>query len=244
MKKKKKKRLGVMVLFNGPLAHVHQIQPFPLIKCLKSKVHQLDGQNLLIKILFIVAPNKNGNLHTTSLSHHQSLSNSFNRHGNLYKPISSFRIKDTKLPPGFIEYCESWSTQELQRQFIEDLGIPSAWMHEALAIYFLYYGDLPKALEHFLDCFNWQRAHSIFVTSVAHSLFSSYKHSEIWRLATTMEEHSSEIADWDLGAGIYIDFYTIKSYLYGITGEPSLWTFGLRLGVTKFRRAKTFLGIV
>ncbi|RWR91834.1 nuclear pore complex protein NUP96 [Cinnamomum micranthum f. kanehirae] len=32
----------------------------------------------------------------------------------------------------FIEYCESWSTQELQRQFIEDLGIPSAWMHEAL----------------------------------------------------------------------------------------------------------------
>ncbi|XXG61303.1 hypothetical protein AAC387_Pa04g2997 [Persea americana] len=111
------------------------------------------------------------------------------------------------------QYCESWSTQELQRQFIEDLGIPSAWMHEALAIYFQYYGDLPKALEHFLDCFNWQRAHSIFVTSVAHSLFSSSKHSEIWRLATTMEEHSSEIADWDLGAGIYIDFYTIKSSL-------------------------------
>lgn len=41
----------------------------------------------------------------------------------------------------------------------------------------------------------------------------SAKHSEIWRLATTMEEHSSEIADWDLGAGIYIDFYTIKSSL-------------------------------
>lgn len=39
-------------------------------------------------------------LHTTSLSHYQSLSNSFNRHGNLHKPISSFRIKAAKLPPG------------------------------------------------------------------------------------------------------------------------------------------------
>lgn len=28
-----------------------------------------------------------------------------------------------------------------------------------------------------------------------------------------MEEHKSEIADWDLGAGIYIDFYTIKASL-------------------------------
>lgn len=28
--------------------------------------------------------------------------------------------------------CETWSTQELQRQFIRDLGIPSEWLHEAL----------------------------------------------------------------------------------------------------------------
>lgn len=28
-----------------------------------------------------------------------------------------------------------------------------------------------------------------------------------------MEAHKAEIADWDLGAGIYIDFYTIKSFL-------------------------------
>lgn len=25
-----------------------------------------------------------------------------------------------------------------------------------------------------------------------------------------MEEHKSEIAEWDLGAGIYITFYTIR----------------------------------
>ncbi|MQL78124.1 hypothetical protein Taro_010567 [Colocasia esculenta] len=71
------------------------------------------------------------------------------------------------------QYCETWSTQEMQRQFIMDLGIPSTWMHEALAIYFEYHGDLPKALDHFLDCANWQKAHTIFMTSVAHSLFLS-----------------------------------------------------------------------
>ncbi|XP_058098481.1 nuclear pore complex protein NUP96 [Magnolia sinica] len=120
------------------------------------------------------------------------------------------------------QYCETWSTQEIQRQFIEDLGVPSAWMHEALAMYFQYYRDLPKALEHYLKCANWQRAHSIFMTSVAHSLFSSSKHSEILRLAITMEEHKSEIADWDLGAGLYIDFFYIRGSLLEENMMPEL----------------------
>lgn len=30
------------------------------------------------------------------------------------------------------QYCETWSSQDLQRQFMEDLGIPSAWLNEAL----------------------------------------------------------------------------------------------------------------
>ncbi|KAK3021826.1 hypothetical protein RJ639_047181, partial [Escallonia herrerae] len=111
------------------------------------------------------------------------------------------------------QHCETWSTQELQCQFIEDLGIHSAWLHEAMAVYFSYYGDLSEALEHFLKCANWQKAHSIFVTSVAHSLFLSAKHSEIWRLATTMEDYKSEIEDWDLGAGIYLSFYLLRSSL-------------------------------
>ncbi|QHN96135.1 Nuclear pore complex protein [Arachis hypogaea] len=33
------------------------------------------------------------------------------------------------------QYCEIWSSDESQQQFIEDLGIPSEWIHEALAIY-------------------------------------------------------------------------------------------------------------
>ncbi|KAM7480292.1 hypothetical protein LguiA_028505 [Lonicera macranthoides] len=111
------------------------------------------------------------------------------------------------------QYSETWSNKESQRQFIEELGIPSAWLHEALAVYSIYYGDHSKALENFLECSNWQKAHSVFVTSVFHSMFLSGKHSEIWRLATSMEDHKSEIEDWDLGAGIYISFYLLRSSL-------------------------------
>lgn len=111
------------------------------------------------------------------------------------------------------QYCESWHSQELQRQFMEDLGIPLAWLHEAMAVYFNYCGDLSRALEHYIACANWQKAHSLFMTSVAHSLFLSAKHSEIWRLATSMEDHKSEIEHWDLGAGVYISFYLIRSSL-------------------------------
>ncbi|KAM7253943.1 hypothetical protein ACFE04_031625 [Oxalis oulophora] len=111
------------------------------------------------------------------------------------------------------QYCESWSSQESQRQFIEDLGVPPAWMHEAMAVYFNYHGDLTKALEHFIGCENWQKAHSIFVTSIAHSLFLSGNHSEIWKVASAMEEYKSEIENWDLGAGIYISFFQLRSSL-------------------------------
>ncbi|MED6215984.1 hypothetical protein PIB30_003184 [Stylosanthes scabra] len=115
------------------------------------------------------------------------------------------------------QYCEIWSSDESQQQFIEDLGIPSEWIHEALAIYYNYNGDLPKALEHFLQCANWQKAHTIFVTKVAHRLFLQDKHSEIWRIATSMEDHKSEIENWELGGGIYISYYLMRNSLQGDT---------------------------
>ncbi|KAL3819154.1 hypothetical protein ACJIZ3_005059 [Penstemon smallii] len=122
-------------------------------------------------------------------------------------------LQTTVIREILFQYCEVWSLQDSQWKFIEDLGIPSAWLHEALAIYYSYIGDLSKALHHFIECANWQRAHSIFLTSVAHSLFLSEKHTEIWRLATSMEDHKSEIEDWDIGAGIYISFYLLRSSL-------------------------------
>lgn len=39
------------------------------------------------------------------------------------------------------------------------------------AIYYNYNGDHSKALDQFLQCANWQKAHAIFITSVAHRLF-------------------------------------------------------------------------
>ncbi|KAL6497104.1 hypothetical protein OROGR_029033 [Orobanche gracilis] len=69
-----------------------------------------------------------------------------------------------------LQHCEVWSTQDPQWEFIENLGIPSAWLHEALS-----------------------------------------KHSEIWRLATAMEDYKSEIEDWDLRAGLYISFFLLRS---------------------------------
>ncbi|KAL8142254.1 hypothetical protein V2J09_015286 [Rumex salicifolius] len=126
------------------------------------------------------------------------------------------------LPDLQFKYCDTWSTIEKQRQFIEELGIPLVWLHEAMAVYYQYYGDLPKALEHFIECEYWQKAHSIFITSVAHSLYLSGSHAEVWRLATSMEEHKSEIDDWDLGAGIYVSFYVLRSDMKddGSTNKP------------------------
>ncbi|CAN1340661.1 Nuclear pore complex protein NUP96 [Linum perenne] len=109
------------------------------------------------------------------------------------------------------QYCETWSSDESQHQFIQDLEIPSEWLHEAMAVYFNYYGNMSKALEHFLECAQWQKAHSIFTTSVSHTLFLSGDHSEVWRVATVMEEQKSQIENWELGAGIYISFFLLKS---------------------------------
>ncbi|KAK2378290.1 Nucleoporin autopeptidase [Trifolium repens] len=119
------------------------------------------------------------------------------------------------------QYCETWSSDESQYRFIEDLGIPKEWMHEALAIYYNYNGDLAEALEQFLQCANWQKAHTIFITSVAHKLFLQAKHTEIWRIATLMEDFKSEIENWDLGAGIYISFYLMRNKLQGDTNAMS-----------------------
>jgi hypothetical protein len=45
------------------------------------------------------------------------------------------------------------------------------------ALYLEYYGDQQGALKNFLQCGNWKKAHTISMTSVAHSLFLSCKFS-------------------------------------------------------------------
>eukprot|EP00249_Psilotum_nudum_P020782 c27844_g1_i2 orf=809-3991(-) len=109
------------------------------------------------------------------------------------------------------QYCEVWSTKELQQSFLEnDLGIPSEWLHEALAIYWNYTGDSLKVLEHCLKSLQWHRAHSLFMKSVAASLFVNNQHAEIMKIATELETWKAELENWDLGGGIYLDFYVLK----------------------------------
>lgn len=57
-----------------------------------------------------------------------------------------------------------------------------------------YFIKLQKMFTNFMTCFSAQD-------------------EEIWRITSSMEEHKSKIADWDLGAGIYIDFYVLRSSL-------------------------------
>jgi nuclear pore complex protein Nup98-Nup96 len=45
------------------------------------------------------------------------------------------------------------------------------------ALYHEYYGDRQGALENFIRCGNWKKAHTIFMTSVAHTIFLSCKFS-------------------------------------------------------------------
>ncbi|VVA91483.1 unnamed protein product [Arabis nemorensis] len=92
-------------------------------------------------------------------------------------------------------YYETWGSDDSQRQFIKDLGVPSEWMHEALVSSFI-----PLSAGQLLPL---QSLHGSSITN----------HSEIWRIATSMDDHKSEIENWDLGTGIYISFYLLKSSL-------------------------------
>jgi nuclear pore complex protein Nup98-Nup96 len=110
------------------------------------------------------------------------------------------------------QYCEIWSSSETQQRFLEeDLSIPTEWIHEALALYWRYMRDNKKELEHLIKSRQWRNAHVLFMTTVAASLFLNSEHSEIWQFASQLEGHLSEVEDWDLGAGIYIEFLTLKS---------------------------------
>jgi hypothetical protein len=42
-------------------------------------------------------------------------------------------------------------------------------------------------------------------------VYFSAKHQEIWDITNVLENHKPEIADWDIGAGIYIDYFIIKN---------------------------------
>lgn len=55
--------------------------------------------------------------------------------------------------------------------------------------------------------------------------FCAAEHSEIWQFASQLDGHLTEVEDWDLGAGIYIDFLTLKNSFVDTLGpiEELVW---------------------
>lgn len=64
-------------------------------------------------------------------------------------------------------------------EIIKDLSIPLAWLHEAMAVWSNYYGVVSRALEHYVQMYKLAKAHSLFMTSDAYSLFLLAKHLEM-----------------------------------------------------------------
>lgn len=58
-----------------------------------------------------------------------------------------------------------------------------------------------------------QSGKDLFVVSCFYLKINAANHTEIWRIATSMDDRKSEIENWDLGAGIYMSFYLLKSSL-------------------------------
>ncbi|KAH7291247.1 hypothetical protein KP509_29G008200 [Ceratopteris richardii] len=110
------------------------------------------------------------------------------------------------------QYCEVFSTNELQQIFIaKELGVPEEWLHEALGMYWQYFGDVHKAIKHLLQSMQWQKAHLLLVTSVGATLFLAGDQEELLEIVTLLERHKMELDDWALSGGIYSDFYVLRN---------------------------------
>ncbi|BBN00670.1 nuclear pore complex protein Nup98-Nup96 [Marchantia polymorpha subsp. ruderalis] len=112
------------------------------------------------------------------------------------------------------QYCESWSNSSVQQTFLEqELGIPAEWLHGAQAVYFHYVGDSKLELEHLMKSHQWHCAQTLFMTDVAATMFINAEHSDVWRLVSQLEHNKADLENFELGAGIFFDFYNLKTNL-------------------------------
>lgn len=45
------------------------------------------------------------------------------------------------------------------------------------------------------------------------ALAAAGNHSDVWKCATALEAQRAEIESWDLGAGIFLEYYSLKNHL-------------------------------
>lgn len=139
------------------------------------------------------------------------------------------------------QYCEVWSTSELQQTFIEkELGIPAEWLHEALGTYWQYRGDSHQAVKHLLKSMQWHRAHSLLMISVAASLFVTGQYEELLEIVTPLERNKMELDDWAVSGGIYADFFVLKNSFQSDDFTEELGSFENKAAACKsfFQRLK------
>lgn len=139
------------------------------------------------------------------------------------------------------QYCEVWSSDEIQQTFIEkELGVPAEWLHEALGTYWQYNGDTHKAIKHLLRSMQWQRAHLLFVTSVAARLFLAGEFEELLEIVTSLERNKTELDDWAVSGGIYADFFLLRNSFQSDDFTKELGSFESKTAACKsfFQRLK------
>lgn len=133
------------------------------------------------------------------------------------------------------QYCEVWSTNELQQEFIEnELGVPAEWLHEALGTYWQYNGDTHKAVIHLLKSMQWHRAHVLLMTSVAAALFLTGKYEELLDIITPLERKKMELDDWTVSGGVYADFFVLRNSFQNDDFTKELGSFESKIAACKF----------
>eukprot|EP00250_Pteridium_aquilinum_P020942 c24994_g1_i1 orf=497-3847(+) len=139
------------------------------------------------------------------------------------------------------QYCEVWSTNEIQQAFIDKkLGVPAEWLHEALGTYWQYNGDTHKAVKHLLQSMQWHRAHHFLMTSVAATLFLAGEYEELLAIVTPLERNKMELDDWPVSGGIYADFFELKNSFQSDDFTKELGNFQSKTAACKsfFQRLK------
>ena len=115
-------------------------------------------------------------------------------------------------------YCEDWIfDQEITEFLLQKLGLPSAMLEEAKAVWFRYHNDHESLLESLLDTEEWQEAHEVLMTNIAPKwLLAKDVSNEHYIMQNfllgALEELQDHIQEsyWRTGGQIYISFLHIK----------------------------------
>lgn len=98
---------------------------------------------------------------------------------------------------------------------VETLNIPNDWIEEAKALEAENSFNFMEAIEHYLNCKNFYRAHSIFMEFAAPNCIISYEdidtlYTHLYEnIISKLQNRSNEFASWSLSGEIYCKYLKI-----------------------------------